>query len=197
MRFPAVSRADALRQYTQESLMSLLFLVGPRACGKTTIGRNLAAQRRVPFIDTDALLQEQAQRSIADIVAKDGWPAFRRLESEALKEAVRRCGYPDAPQGVIATGGGMVLAEENRRFLRETGSVIFLQAPAEILAQRLSRHGLPSQRPSLTGGDMVQEVATVLAERLPLYRSTAHHWVDATLPVSALCALLQRLCPQK
>ena len=176
--------------------MSLLFLVGPRACGKTTIGRNLAAQRRVPFIDTDALLQEQAQRSIADIVAKDGWPAFRRLESEALKEAVRRCGYPDAPQGVIATGGGMVLAEENRRFLRETGSVIFLQAPAEILAQRLSRHGLPSQRPSLTGGDMVQEVATVLAERLPLYRSTAHHWVDATLPVSALCALLQRLCPK-
>lgn len=177
--------------------MSLIFLVGPRACGKTTIGRNLAALRRVPFIDTDALLQEQAQRSIADIVAQDGWPAFRRLESDALKEAARRCGHPDAPQGVVATGGGMVLAEDNRHFLREAGSVVFLQAPATVLAERLHRHGLPSQRPSLTGGDMIQEVAAVLAERLPLYKSAAHHWVDATLPVGDLCALLQRLCPQK
>ena len=65
--------------------MSLIFLVGPRACGKTTVGRQLAALRRVPFTDTDALIQEREQRSIADIVAEEGWPVFRRLESEALK----------------------------------------------------------------------------------------------------------------
>ena len=105
--------------------MSLICLVGPRACGTTTIGKTLAGLRRVPFIDTDALLQEQAQRSVAEIVARDGWPEFRRLESEALREAARRCGYPDAPQGVVATGGGMVLAEDNRRFLRAAGEVIF------------------------------------------------------------------------
>ncbi|MCI7568225.1 MAG: shikimate kinase AroL [Desulfovibrio sp.] len=175
--------------------MSLIFLVGPRACGKTTIGKTLAGLRRVPFIDTDALLQEQAQRSVAEIVARDGWPEFRRLESEALREAARRCGYPDAPQGVVATGGGMVLAEDNRRFLRAAGEVIFLQAPADTLAERLTRNALPSQRPSLTGGDMVQEVAAVLAERLPLYKAAAHHWVDATQPVQRLCALLQRLSP--
>lgn len=177
--------------------MSLIFLVGPRACGKTTIGRQLAALRGVPFLDTDALLQEMAQRSIADIVATEGWPAFRIRESAALEEAARRCGYPDRPQGVIATGGGMVLAEKNRLFLRKAGEVVFLQAPAAMLAARLRRHALPEQRPSLTGGDMVQEVAAVLAERLPLYKATSHHWVDASLPVQELCALLQRLCNRK
>lgn len=176
--------------------MSLIFLVGPRACGKTTVGRQLAALRRVPFTDTDALIQEREQRSIADIVAEEGWPVFRRLESEALKEAARRCGYPDAPRGVIATGGGMVLAEENRRFLRHAGETVFLQAPAATLTARLTRRALPSQRPSLTGGDTAREAAAVLAERLPLYKSSARHWVDATLPIHDLCALLQRLCPE-
>ena len=176
--------------------MSLLFLVGPRACGKTTIGRRLAQSRRIPFIDTDALLQDQAGRTVAEIVAEEGWPGFRRRETDALLEAARRCGYPDAPRGVIATGGGMVLAEENRRFLRQAGTVVFLQAPASVLAARLARHGLPSQRPSLTGGDIAREVETVLAERLPLYKATARHWVDATLPVASLCALLRRLCPK-
>lgn len=174
--------------------MSLIFLVGPRACGKTTIGRQLAALRRVPFLDTDALLQEMAQRSIADIVANEGWPAFRLRESAALEEAARRCGYPDTPQGVIATGGGMVLAETNRQFLRKAGEVVFLQAPVAVLANRLSRNALPEQRPSLTGGDMIQEISTVLAERLPLYKAVSHHWVDASLPAPVLCALLQRLC---
>ena len=157
--------------------MSLIFLVGPRACGKTTVGRQLAALRRVPFTDTDALIQERDQRSIADIVAG-------------------RCGYPDAPRGVIATGGGMVLAEENRRFLRHAGETVFLQAPAATLTARLTRRALPSQRPSLTGGNTALEAAAVLAERLPLYKSSARHWVDATLPIHDLCALLQRLCPE-
>ena len=85
--------------------MPLIFLVGPRACGKTTIGRLLAQRLALPFIDTDHYLLEQAGRTVAEIVEAEGWPGFRKRESDALRAvtAIRRQG------AVIASGGGMVL----------------------------------------------------------------------------------------
>ena len=89
---------------------------------------------------------------------------------------------PSAWRGVVATGGGMVLAEENRRFMRETGRVFFLDVPVAELVRRLSRNPLEAQRPSLTGKSLTEEVADVLAQRLPLYEE-AHHRLDAARPL--------------
>jgi shikimate kinase len=149
-----------------------IFLIGARGCGKTTVGQKLASACHFDFIDTDVILQERAQQSIADIVAKEGWPAFRALETQTLQSV-------SAPQSVIATGGGVILAPVNREFLRENGIVIYLKAPVAVLAGRLEAFPEESQRPTLTGKPISEEVREILAQRDALYCETAHFTVDA------------------
>ncbi len=150
----------------------IIFLVGPRGSGKTTVGRMLAGRLSLAFMDTDALVAEGAGQSIAEIVEAEGWPGFRLRESLALAAA--------AVSGtVVATGGGMVLSEANRAFMRLHGRVIYLHAPARVLRDRLMRRPEAGQRPSLTGENPADETAAVLAERDPLYRAAAHHTVEA------------------
>ena len=113
--------------------MSLIYLVGPRACGKTTLGKALSEVLDVPYCDTDHHLCERLGMNVATMVERWGWEGFRSRESESLRLASEEL----AGRGVVATGGGMVLAEANRRYMREHGRVFFLSAPGEVLAARL------------------------------------------------------------
>ncbi|AGN87386.1 MULTISPECIES: shikimate kinase AroL [Enterobacteriaceae] len=149
-----------------------IFLIGARGCGKTTVGRTLALAQGCQFIDTDYWLQENAQQTIAAIVEQEGWDGFRARETAAL-EAV------SAPSRVVATGGGIILREYNRRFMREHGVVIYLCAPVDVLADRLEAFPEEGQRPTLTGKPISEEVSEVLAQRDALYREAAHYVVDA------------------
>ncbi|MDY1036835.1 shikimate kinase AroL [Lelliottia sp. CFBP8978] len=151
-----------------------IFLVGPRGCGKTTVGLELARVCQSQFVDTDHWLQTHARQTIADMVEKEGWESFRARETETL-EAVT------APSTVIATGGGIILAEYNRRFMREKGIVIYLCAPVSTLVARLEAYPEEGQRPALTAKPLDEEVSEILAERDALYREAAHHVVDASL----------------
>ncbi|MBB5143499.1 shikimate kinase AroL [Desulfovibrio intestinalis] len=165
--------------------MPLIFLVGPRACGKTTVGRALAQRLALPFADTDLYLLESTGLTVAQIVALEGWPGFRLRESDALRAIAA-----SHPQGaIVATGGGMVLDEQNRAFMRSQGHVFYLSAPVETLVARLSNNPLTAQRPSLTGGGIADEIRQVLEERLPLYQQTAHHHLDASLHPRRICTL--------
>ena len=149
-----------------------IYLVGARAAGKTTFGGALARQLGCNYVDTDIHLRETTGETVADIVAREG----------AVLRAVT------APGTVIATGGGMVLAEENRRFMRENGIVLYLSAPAEVLASRLQANPNAAQRPTLTGKSIAEEVAEVLAAREPLYRETATHILNAAATPKELLA---------
>jgi len=156
--------------------MSLpIYLIGARGCGKTTIGQVLARTLGYTFCDTDHYLQQTAECSVAEIVAREGWESFRTRETEALRAVT-------APATVIATGGGMVLAEVNRHFMRERGHVIWLSAPAEALANRLQQQPETAQRPTLTGQPITEEMDEVLRLRAPLYQQAAHYRVDAMQP---------------
>lgn len=153
--------------------MSLpIYLVGARGCGKTTVGHALALALGYRFCDTDHALQNSSGQTVAEIVTREGWPGFRLRETTALKTV-------SAAATVIATGGGMVLSEENRQFMREQGQVIYLHADAAVLADRLEAYPQAEQRPTLTGRPIAQEMVDVLAVRDALYRQSAHHIIDA------------------
>lgn len=143
-----------------------IYLIGPRASGKTTLGRALAAKLARPFVDLDAFFVRQHGESIADFVAREGWDAFRQAETDVLATVAAM------PGQVVATGGGVVLREENRRLLAQ-GAVIYLHLTPERLAERLRADPNEAQRPSLTGKGLVEEIAAVLSEREPLYRNLA------------------------
>ncbi len=149
----------------------IIYLIGARASGKSTVGKALAEQLDWAFIDTDLCIEHEQACSIAELVNKKGWDFFRQCESAVLQKNT-------ADNTVIATGGGMVLAEQNRKFMLTHGKVFFLSLPEAILIQRLENDN--NKRPALTTKGTVNEVALVLLQRLPLYKSTAHHEIDAS-----------------
>ncbi|RWR00616.1 shikimate kinase [[Pantoea] beijingensis] len=168
--------------------MSLpIYLIGARGCGKTTIGFALSQALGYAFSDTDHHLQQMTQQTVADIVAAEGWDGFRQRETESLMAVT-------APSTVIATGGGMVLAETNRQFMREHGRVIYLNADPRVLAARIEASPQENQRPTLTGRPITEEMAEVLSQRDALYLQTAHHVINAMQePESVVNAVLETL----
>ena len=162
-----------------------VFLIGPRGSGKTTVGRLVADSLNLPFHDTDDMLMAAVGLSIAEIVAEGGWAAFREEESRILKRALAEGAEAGA---VIATGGGIVLAQENRECMRASGVVFYLSASAEHLHARLERNLDAQRRPSLTGDSPLLEISRILSEREPLYRQSAHHVLDAAAPCSRVAS---------
>lgn len=148
-----------------------IFLIGLRGSGKTTIGKKLAQRLNYNFIDTDLFFVKTEQRSIANAVQSDGWDYFRTKESAILKQVI-------APNTVIATGGGIVLADENRKLIKNTGICFFLSAPTYVLAERLMRDPNTSQRPALSSLTLIEELELLLNERSALYLETADQSID-------------------
>ncbi|MBI3973255.1 MAG: shikimate kinase [Chloroflexi bacterium] len=145
-------------------------LVGLSGTGKSTAGRLLAARLGRTFLDTDDLIVERAGRSIPEIFARDGEPAFRALEREAVRLAV------DGPPAVIATGGGAPVNEANRRALWDGSFVVWLHASVDTLVGRLGQSG--HGRPLLAAAGPAARLSELLAQREPIY-ATAHARLDA------------------
>lgn len=157
-----------------------IFLLGMRASGKTTVGLALARTLGCAFVDTDALVVEAAGSSIETIVAEQGWDEFRRLESEALTRAA------ELPGKVVATGGGIVLAQANRGRMAKSGVSFYLAADAGLLVGRLGRDPNTAQRPALTPLGLHDEIAQVMTEREPLYMACMDHMLQAHRGVDEL-----------
>ncbi|PID73640.1 MAG: shikimate kinase [Desulfobacterales bacterium] len=163
-----------------------IYLTGYRCTGKTTLGRKLAGHLGREFIDADAELVRRAGRTVAEIVASGGWPAFRKMEREVIADLCGRAGL------VAATGGGAVLDADNRADLRRSGKVIWLDAgPETVLSRMKTDPATNRQRPALTDAALETEVRRTLAERAPLYAEAARFRlsVDDLSPAEALCGL--------
>ena len=116
----------------------MIFLYGPPASGKTTLGKRLAEAVGWRFVDLDEAIVQAAGRPIRDIFAADGEPAFRKLESETLVRVVEAAGAST----IVALGGGTLLNPGNRAFAEAHGSVWCLDAPsAEERARRIAAGG--------------------------------------------------------
>jgi len=165
-----------------------IFLVGMMGAGKTTIGRALARKLGLVFVDTDRELVERTGVPVATIFEIEGEPGFRKREAAVLAELATHDG------AVIATGGGAILDPENRRVMREHGTVVYLRARLESLWERTRRD---TTRPLLATADPRGTLATLLEEREPLYLEAAHLVVDtgpqsATVLVGRVATLLRQ-----
>jgi shikimate kinase len=153
--------------------MQCLILVGYRGAGKTWLGSRLASRLGWEFIDADAWLEQSTGKKIRNIFATEGEAAFRALESQCLEELLRR---PESR--ILATGGGVVVSEANRRLLAPwRQNIVYLHASPADLAARLAAD-TASERPSLTGKGVIEEIAEVLAKRDHLYREVAGHILE-------------------
>jgi shikimate kinase len=156
--------------------MSRIILIGYRGTGKSTVGRLLADRLGWTFRDADTELETRAGRTVAEIFAAEGEPGFRDREAAVLADLVTR------PDHVIATGGGVVLRPANRDLLRAAGFIAWLQAPPEVVWERLQSDPVTAaRRPPLTTGGF-GEVVDLMAVREPLYRAVAAAAVDAGGP---------------
>ncbi|TWT33680.1 Shikimate kinase 2 [Posidoniimonas corsicana] len=172
------------------TLPQRLFLIGYRGAGKSTVARLVAERLGWSWVDADDELEREAGRSIAQIFAESGEPAFRDLEEQVV---ARLC---DAERTVVALGGGAVLREATRQRLAAAGPVAWLTAPADVLAARLAGDASTGdRRPSLTGAGVTQEIEQVLAARTPIYQACATFTVDvaAAAPEEVARQLAERL----
>ena len=152
--------------------MSIIF-VGLPGSGKTTIGRQLARRLDVPFVDSDHVIEHQLGCSIREFFAREGEDSFRDVEEQVLDELTQ------SHHGVIATGGGAVLREANRRRLLERGQVVYLRSTPEDVFRRV-RHD--KARPLLQVDDPLNRLRTLFDARDPLYRQAAHFVIETGRP---------------
>ena len=139
--------------------------------GKSAVGRALSAKLDMECIDLDSLIEEKASRSIAGIFARDGEPAFRRMEAEICEQVAHR------KRAVISCGGGIVLEQNNIVVIRRTSIIVYLAAEPAILLRRVLNS--QERRPLLDIADP-SSVYSLLKLRRPLYEKAADIIIDTS-----------------
>ena len=138
-----------------------ILLVGMMGAGKTAVGKALAAALDVPFLDSDVALQEAANMSIAEIFQRDGEAFFRQKERQVIKRLLE-----EETKGVLSTGGGAFLSEENRKMISQAGISVCLDADLDLLWSRVKNK---TTRPLLRTSDPRKTLTDLYNSRAPLY----------------------------
>jgi shikimate kinase len=147
-----------------------IVLVGMRGSGKSVVGTMLASRLHCDLIPMDALIVYEAEMTIPQIVEKHGWPRFREIEAQVAQKVARLRGT------VNATGGGVILDQNNVEALRSSGIVFWLNVSVDNTLRRI---GEDPNRPSLTGkASRRDDMLATFKKREPLYRDAAHHIVN-------------------
>jgi shikimate kinase len=147
-----------------------IVLIGYRGTGKSVVGKLVADRLQMQCIAMDERIIEKAGRSIPDIVEKHGWPTFRDMESEVVRELA------ELDNIVIDAGGGIIERPENIDVLQANSRIIWLKASVDTIVSRIQGG---SERPSLTGAkSFTDEVAEVLALRTRKYENAAQYAID-------------------
>ncbi|MFO7704252.1 MAG: shikimate kinase AroK [Halopseudomonas sp.] len=149
--------------------MRNVFLIGPMGAGKSTIGRLLAKELKYPFKDSDREIEARTGADIPWIFDVEGEEGFREREEAMIAELVQEHGI------VLATGGGVVMREANRRALSAHGLVVYLRTSVD---QQLQRTSKDRQRPLLLNADPEKVLRDLMARRDPLYSEIADVTID-------------------
>ncbi len=141
-----------------------IILVGFMGTGKTVTGGVLARRTGMKLVDMDSIIEERRGKTIPEIFAQEGEPAFRILERELVKELSARSGL------IVSTGGGIVLNPDNIADFEKSGLVVCLTASPDVIFQRVEKD---TNRPLLSG-DKRAQISALLEKRHPLYVAIVH-----------------------
>ena len=166
---------NRVRKLITPSFFNLIFFYGPPGSGKSSVGKVLAKNLALPFVDLDQRIEEKAGKSIPEIFGEDGEAGFRLLEKKALQDVSKM------EWGVIALGGGTLLDPASKRLLDGAGPIVNLGVSEPEIVERLSSDELV--RPLLGGTAFASELKALLAERAVHYASFEHQVeTDTKLP---------------
>lgn len=146
-----------------------IYLIGLMGAGKTTVGRQLAKALKQPFYDSDKAIEDSTGVDISTIFEFEGEQGFRLREQKMLQRLTELQGI------VLATGGGAILAEENRSCLKQTGFVVYLRCSVDKILQRTRKD---TQRPLLQTENRKQKIEQLFQERNPYYLECADFTID-------------------
>ena len=146
-----------------------IYLIGPMGAGKSSIGKQLASKTKKEFLDSDSEIEQRTGAKIDLIFEIEGESGFRKREVQIISELT------ELNNIVLATGGGAVLMEQNRRNLKTRGTVIYLKAAPELLMKRTEKD---KSRPLLQTGNRLQKIKELMEVRGPLYEEIADMIID-------------------
>ena len=164
------SRAVQKMNHTKGNTDSTIILIGMMGAGKTTIGKSLANHLDKTFIDSDHEIQKRTGVKIPIIFEIEGEAGFRKRETDMLRELLK------IDNIVLATGGGIIINEENRKLIKEKGTIIYLRATVNDLLHR-TRHD--KNRPLLQTTDPQAKLTDLYDQRDPIYCEAAHIVVES------------------
>lgn len=152
--------------------MSNIILIGFRGVGKSTIAEKLALRLGKRAVSLDEVMKDELG-NLQDFIKANGWEAFRDAESRLVAGL-------DSADSVVDSGGGVIEREENIRFLREKGTVVWLKVSKDVVYERLKGSNTRLSLKSKTGttGSYLDEIEEVMSRRNPLYKRAAHITVD-------------------
>jgi shikimate kinase len=150
--------------------MAPIYLIGFMGAGKTTVGKALSQTLHCPAVDLDELIEKEENMKISEMFSLFGEGYFRNKETEKLRETGQF-------KGILATGGGIIQKEENRKWLQENGLTVFLKCPPEVAIARIM--GDPN-RPNAANKSF-SELNELYQAREPFYENCAHIIIDTSL----------------
>ena len=168
---------------TSASRSAHIVLIGMMGVGKSTVGRRVAKELARPFVDSDDEVVARTGRAVTEIFATDGEPAFRAIEEDVMADLLA-----SPTPSVIAAAGGSVLSSTTRTRLRESGTVVWMRAPVDVLVGRTSRG---THRPALAN-DPRATLTQMETDRESLYSEVADITVDCTAPIVAVVGAIVR-----
>ena len=152
-----------------------IVLIGYRCTGKTSVGRKISERLRIPFYDTDELINKYTGKTVKEIVDKGGWDLFRREEKTVIRA------LSSLAETVIAVGGGAVMDAENREALRRNGLFLWLTADVRTIIERMRNDRTGDERmPPLASDCAERETSGILEQRIPIYRRLADFTIDTS-----------------